>query len=105
MDRMLSQVENPFFLLVCEEPMWFLEVIEDLPALQAHPFQILVESDEVVTMGLLQQFQHFILANSSFSWWFAWLADARHVIAPAAWFGPAGPKRWEDIYCKGWLRM
>lgn len=105
MDRMAQKVANPFFLLVAEEPLWFMEVMGDLPALQTHPFQILMEQDEVVTMGLLQQFRHFVIANSSFSWWAAWLAAGACVIAPRQWFGPAGPKQWEDIYEDGWELM
>jgi hypothetical protein len=102
MQRMIEKVKNPYFLLVAEEQLWFLEVMKDLPALQTYPFQILMEQDEVVTMGLLQQFQHFVIANSSFSWWFAWLAVNANVIAPRQWFGPAGPKKWEDVYETGW---
>jgi hypothetical protein len=98
-------VKDPYFLLVAEEPLWFLEVMKDIPALQSHPFEILMESDEVATMELLQQFKYFVIANSSFSWWFAWLADAVHVIAPRNWFGPAGPKKWEDIYADGWEKV
>lgn len=105
MSRMIEKVKDPHFLLVAEEPLWFLEVLGDLPALQTHPFQILMEQDEVVTMGLLQKFRHFVIANSSFSWWFSWLADSRSVVAPRQWFGPTGPKKWEDIYEDGWERV
>ncbi len=102
MEAMAATVKDPFFLLVCEEPLWWMDVLEELPLLQTHPFQILMESDEVVTMGLLQQFQHFVIANSSFSWWAAWLANAADVVAPRNWFGPAGPKEWKDIYMPHW---
>lgn len=36
---------------------------------------------------LMSQCRHFIIANSSFSWWAAWLADTNAIkIAPANWF-------------------
>lgn len=44
-----------------------------------------------------------IIANSSFSWWGAWLSkNSKKIIAPSKWFGPKGPKNWETIYCKNW---
>jgi hypothetical protein len=44
-----------------------------------------------------------IIANSSFSWWGAWLSSSsKQVIAPRNWFGPKGPKAWETIYCQNW---
>ena len=50
---------------------------------------------------------HFILSNSSFSWWGAYLSQNENkiVIAPETWFGPDAPQNWQDIYCKEWIVM
>lgn len=43
---------------------------------------------------------NFICSNSTFGWWSAFLAksETKQVIFPAKWFGPTGPKNWQDIY-------
>jgi hypothetical protein len=43
-----------------------------------------------------------IIANSSFSWWGAWLGG-NTTIAPKNWFGERGPSNWNDIYCENWI--
>ena len=52
---------------------------------------------------LMTQCSDFIIANSSFSWWGAWLANTGKVIAPSKWFGPNNAHlNTKDLYCQGW---
>lgn len=55
---------------------------------------------------LMTQCDDFIIANSSFSWWGAWLANRGKVVAPKKWFGPNNahlitkdlfPEHWEVL--------
>ena len=62
-------------------------------------------NDKYVDMCLMSLCEYHIIANSSFSWWGAWLADSKQTIAPSYWFGPGAnvPKYWDDVYCDDWL--
>lgn len=57
-------------------------------------------------MRLMSLCQHNITANSSFSWWAAWLNDnpAKQVVSPASWFGD--PKLSNpDILPDNWMKI
>ena len=52
---------------------------------------------------LMTQCSDFIISNSTYSWWGAWLADRGTVIAPSVWFGPNNShKSLKDLYPSHW---
>lgn len=61
-------------------------------------------NNEYIDMCIMTKCNYHIIANSSYSWWGAWLSKSKKVIVPSQWFGkdPNMPKNFSDIYCKDW---
>jgi hypothetical protein len=52
---------------------------------------------------MMTQCSDFIIANSTFSWWGAWLANTGRVVAPSKWFGPNNAHlNTQDLYPSHW---
>jgi hypothetical protein len=59
-----------------------------------------------VDLCLMSLCSHAIIANSSMSWWGAWLQSNpnKKVIAPQMWFGPVyADKDTKDVYVDNWI--
>jgi len=66
-------------------------------------FLISENTSGYIDMCLMSLCTDFIIANSTFSWWGAWLANTGKVIAPKNWFGPAlKDKNTKDLYPETW---
>ena len=58
-------------------------------------------------MYLMSKCNNNIIANSSFSWWGAWLNtnQSKKVITPSRWFGNDGPQDTQDIIPDDWIKV
>lgn len=62
-------------------------------------------NDYMTDFYLMTQCDHFIISNSTYSWWAAWLGrcPGKRVVAPRKWFGPAAKLETKDIYPDNWI--
>jgi hypothetical protein len=87
------------------------QVFSDDPAWCRQHFpgmEIIEGQNEIQDLALMSKCKHQIIANSSFSWWAAWLNSNpnKSVIAPIIWFGPSYKgTNTNDVYCSSWNKM
>lgn len=100
---MVERLAEPRFYVFSDDPEWVrANLTADYP-------MVFVDhnrgADSFTDMHLMSLCQHHIIANSSFSWWGAWLnpSESKMVIAPERWF--AKPMDTRDLIPQQWLRL
>lgn len=103
-EKIRSTVKAPHFFVFSDESAW-------VGANMRFPFPTTVVDHNAPDRGyedmrLMSLCRHNILANSSFSWWGAWLNTnpSKVVIAPQEWFKDTS-KDTKDLIPDGWIRI
>jgi hypothetical protein len=102
--RVLDQVIDAHFFVFSDDPEWVRANLA-LPASCTY-----IGHNQGATsycdMQLMSMCQNHIIANSSFSWWGAWLSKApdKLVIAPKQWFR-RNLVDTSDLYCSEWVQL
>lgn len=81
-----SRVKEPTFFIFSDDHQWVMEKIK--PGENTVYVNHNGPAKNYEDMRLMSLCKHYIIANSSFSWWGAWLGSApdKFVIAPKRWF-------------------
>jgi len=102
--KMVDALKDPHFFLFSDDPEWVRSNLKiDFPT---HYVDHNPPERDYEDLRLMSLCSHHIIANSSFSWWGAWLSDnpSKMVIAPNRWF--ADPRIDDrDLIPNGWMRM
>ncbi|MCS6243030.1 MAG: alpha-1,2-fucosyltransferase [Opitutus sp.] len=90
--HMRSIVKKPVFFIFSDNPAWAKTHIPSAADV-IHVDSNTTPSGAVTDLHLMSCCRHHIIANSTFSWWGAWLAahNKQKVVAPAHWGYRAAP--------------
>lgn len=98
-----TKVENPTFFVFCAEDEDYIKNEFDIGC----KFKFIGEKNKTresfyENMRLMKACKHAIIANSSYSWWAAWLNEYKDkiVIAPSPWL-----KNDDKIICDNWVKI
>lgn len=98
--RLLAEKEkNLHFYVFADSPEWAKENIK-LP----FPTTFVAGNADYEDLQLMSLCKHHIIANSSFSWWAAWLNanPSKTIVAPKEWFADKSVNT-KDIYPPSWV--
>ncbi len=105
MSMMADAIDRPTFVVFSDEPAWAKRAFEERSdvIIANDTFQPASDMDDLYVMS---RCKHHIIANSTFSWWGAWLNQnpGKLVIAPTPWWETAHQTA-EKILPPEWLKI
>jgi hypothetical protein len=102
-----QKIDKPQFYIFSDNITWCRENLSFLKAIYID-WNPCVGNNCYLDMQLMSLCRHNIIANSSYSWWGAWLNrnPAKVVIGPERWFNSDSPKfDTRDIMPESWIRV
>lgn len=101
---MQEKIENPVFFLFSDDMTWVRENIHISG--EAHYIDWNDNQRNYEDMRLMSLCRHNIIANSSFSWWGAWLNKSKWkiVVAPGIWFND-NKIDYSDVIPESWIKI
>ncbi len=99
-----QNVKNPVFYIFSDSPNWVKENFDILK--NAVHIDWNIGKLSYIDMQLMSLCKHNIIANSTFSWWAAWLNKHQNkiVIAPAKWFSGLDYNT-QDLIPNTWIKL
>ena len=98
----MNRFSGALFLIFSDDIAWCKD------NLKSDSMQFIEGENPITDMYLMSMCNNNIIANSSFSWWSAWMnnADDKKVVAPKTWFGPAykDMNTW-DLLPETWIKI
>lgn len=102
-DRIAQAVEDPCFYLFSDDPEWVADNLK-----LNHPVRYVSNNISLACedLRLMSLCKYHVIANSSFSWWGAWLSVSpdKLVIAPVRWFNDPSINT-GDLIPRNWVRL
>ena len=89
-------------IIFSDDPVW----CKEQKLFENDRFLVSEGNDSYTDLCLMSLCSDFIIANSTFSWWGAWLSENKNkdVVAPKIWFGSNNSHlSTKDLYPKGWV--
>lgn len=99
-----DHIPEPRFFIFSDDPEWVKQHLGFNAAFEMVSGEH--TSTAIEDFHLISQCKHQVIANSTFSWWAAWLNPNpdKIVIAPEKWFNNA-PYDTKDLIPKNWIKM
>jgi len=66
---------------------------------------VFINEIDYISLHLMTKMKYHIIANSSYSWWGAWMSDNEKVFAPRLWFVNTSGVSDKDIIPVSWIRL
>ena len=99
-----SRFNDLRFFVFSDDLVWCREAFQNFANMSFVEHHVRINAHE--DLWLMSQCKHNIIANSSYSWWGAWLNNNsdKRVIAPARWFVSTGHDT-KDLIPEDWIKM